>query len=152
MSSATDDVHELLGWEGPAFSVPIERGRIRDFADATFLEDPVYRDLEAARSRGFADLPAPPTFFGSLFYYDRGTHQPELPFDSRRTLHGEQSFEYHRTPVANETLYGRSRVADTFETERSDGGTLTGLEIETTFRDADGDLVLRSTKTVVEVN
>ncbi len=36
----------------------IERGKIREFARATFTIDPVHTDRDAAQAAGFADVPA----------------------------------------------------------------------------------------------
>lgn len=151
-SKSLDALQALVGWTGPAFEVPITADRIRDFAGATEASDPVFRETVEARADGYPDVPAPPTFLGSLFFLDPAEHRPDLGFDSRRTLHGEQAFEYERPPVGGETLYGRVELTDVTERDRSDGGTLTAAELTTTFRDADGDLVVRATSTLLEVN
>src|SRR5690606_5251185 len=45
-----------------ARSYEVGREKIREFADAIGDPDPLYRDSEAARERGYADVLAPPTF------------------------------------------------------------------------------------------
>lgn len=46
--------------------LPIERGRLAFFAKATGETNPVYSDIDAARAAGYADLPAPPTWWVCL--------------------------------------------------------------------------------------
>ena len=104
-------------------TVRVERGRLRSFAHATGQCDPVYLDVDAARSAGHPDLPVPPTFFFSL-----GLESPDpfgyldrLGVDLRLVLHGEQTFTYHRLAYAGDRLILRDQVTDAY-TKR--GGTL----------------------------
>ena len=55
-----------IGHVLPAFTVPVEAGRLRFFAKATGNTDPVYIDEAAARDAGHPNLPVPPTFFFCL--------------------------------------------------------------------------------------
>lgn len=145
------ELESMVGWTSPAFEVPLERGRIRDFAEATFTDDDQYYGATEARANGFEDLPAPVTLFGSLFFVDPDKHEPDIGFDTANTLHGEQAFEFERVPVAGETLYGRTTLSDVYRKDRNNGGRITFAELETTFRDTAGELVLTATKTRMEV-
>jgi hypothetical protein len=146
------ELKSMIGWEGPGFKIELERGRISDFAAATELADPIYFDPIEARAQGFADLPAPPTLFGTLFYYDSEVHEPDLSFDPTQTLHGEQAFEYERVPVANEQLYGKTQLTDVFQRNGTEDDTLVGATLQTTVKDERGNLVLTSEKTLIDVS
>jgi acyl dehydratase len=108
------DVTKALALRLEPLVVTVERGRLAFFARATGQADPVYDDLEAARSAGHPDLPVPPSFYFSL-----ELERPDplgwltlLGVDLRRVLHGEQSFTFHAMAHAGDTLTLRSRVTD----------------------------------------
>lgn len=141
---------DIIGTELPSFSCDVERGRVRFFAEVIGETDPVFSDVEAARAAGHADLPAPPTFlFGYLLDRpDAGQWLDDLGIDLGNLLHAEQSFTYHRTAHAGETLSFRPRIVDTFEKK---GGALQFVVRETEVVAADGSPVatLRETMAVV---
>lgn len=145
------ELEDLVGWRGPAFTVELEQGRVEDFAEAVFDDDPVFSDPAEARSRGLPAPPVPVTLFGSIFYRNLDVHEPELGFDVANTLHGEQEFSFERTPTVGETLYGRTELTDIYQKDRSDGGTITFAELATKYHDVDGELVLTAKKTRLEV-
>ena len=45
----------------PSYEFHVERGKIREFADATGDPNPIYRDPDYAAEMGFAAILAPPT-------------------------------------------------------------------------------------------
>ena len=47
---------------GIEFALPIERGKVREFALAVGEDNPIFYDPEAARREGLPDVVAPPTF------------------------------------------------------------------------------------------
>ena len=110
------DYDRALALDLTAFDVLVERGRLRAFAAAIGESDPVYVDLEAARSAGHRDLPVPPTFLFSLEL------EGEDPFgyldligaDLRGVLHGEQSFDYRGPVHAGDTITVRPRIVEAY--------------------------------------
>lgn len=111
-TKSLDTLQELVGWESPAFTVDVEHGRVADFAEALHDEDPVFTDPVEAQSRGLSGCPVPVTFFSALFYLDQELHEPDLGFRPEEKLHGEQRFEFERTPTAGETLSGKTTLVD----------------------------------------
>ncbi|NUT45734.1 MAG: MaoC family dehydratase [Saccharothrix sp.] len=89
-------------------SPPYEVGRekIREFADAVGEPSPLHRDPEAARTAGYRDVIAPPTFaiVVSLKANDVLVEDPELGLDYSRVVHGDQAFAHHRPIVAGDRL------------------------------------------------
>lgn len=135
----------------PPHSVTVEAGRLRFFAKAIGETNPVYVDEEAARAAGYASLPVPPTF---LFSLDNEKPEPfawfdEVGLDLRKVLHGEQSFTYHRVPVAGETLTFSSRIADIFDKKN---GALEFVVKETRVTDAAARPVAELRSTIVQRN
>ena len=106
-----------IGHTMPAFTVDVERGRLRFFAKAIGQSDPVYADEEAARAAGHAGLPVPLTF---LFCLEMESPNPAavrdlLGLDYKRLLHGEQGFSYHAMAYAGDTLTFSQRIEDIYD-------------------------------------
>lgn len=106
-----------IGHELPAAVLPIERTRLQFFAKAIGETNPVYTDLVAARAAGYPDLPAPPTFLFAA-ELDAGVTERvlgELGIPLAKLLHGEQSFTYHHSACAGDTITVRSVIADIYD-------------------------------------
>jgi len=106
-----------IGHTMPAFTVDVEKGRLRFFAKAIGQTDPVYTDEEAARAAGHPGLPVPPTF---LFCLEMESPNPAsirdlLGLDYKRLLHGEQGFSYHAMAYAGDTLTFSQRLDDIYD-------------------------------------
>lgn len=118
----------------------IERGRLRAFAEAIGETDPVYRDVDAARAAGHADLPVPPTF---LFAAEMDSNRMfELLTDMKvplaRLLHGEQGYTYHQQVHAGDVVTVTSRIANIYDKK---GGALEFVEKISDVRNQDDELV-----------
>ena len=129
-----------IGHVLPAFTVPVEAGRLRFFAKATGNTDPVYTDEAAARDAGHPNLPVPPTFFFCLEMDqpNPGAMRELLGIDYRRLLHGEQHFRYHALAHAGDRLRFEPSVADIYDKK---GGALEFVVRETRVTNQDGALV-----------
>lgn len=117
------------------YTVGVERGRLRLFAQATGQTDPVFFDETAARGAGYPSLPVPPTF---LFCLENEAPDPHelvrvAGLDLGRLLHGEQSFVYHRAACAGDVLTFEPRITDIY-TRRQ--GNLEFVVRETRVSDA----------------
>lgn len=106
---------ELKGKDLGTQTVVIERAPVPIFA-AAVGEDPAGFSAEGD--------PVPPTFPFCWSYW--GTTEGEvagLPIMDLRTrgmiLHGEQGFEYHRTPRIGDVLEGHRVIADVYEKDTS---------------------------------
>lgn len=129
-----------IGHVLPAFTVPVEAGRLRFFAKATGNDDPVYVDDAVARDAGHPALPVPPTF---LFCLEMAGPDPAamrtlLGIDYRRLLHGEQHFRYHAPAHAGDRLRFEPRIADIYDKK---GGALEFVRRETKVTNQHGALV-----------
>lgn len=128
----------------PAYRV--SREKIREFADAIKDPNPAYRDKDAARALGHADVVAPPTMAIRLTL-DAGAQvvlDPELGLDFSRVVHGEERFVHHRPIVAGDVL----EVVATLD----DVKQLAGNDIVTTryeVRTVDGEAVTTAYETLV---
>jgi len=133
-----------IGHVLPAFTVPVEAGRLRFFAKATGNTDPVYTHEGAAHDAGHPNLPVPPTF---LFCLEMEQPNPAaarelLSLDYRSLLHGEQSFRYHAPAHAGDRLRFEPRIADIYDKR---GGALEFVVRETAVKNQHGALVAELT-------
>ena len=104
----------------PTEPYEVSREKIREFAAALRDDNPLYRDAEAARSLGYPDVIAPPTFpiVLTMRASDAVINDPDLGLDYSRVVHGEQGFSYSRPIQAGDVL----QVTVSIESVRSIGG------------------------------
>ena len=127
-----------LGATGEPFVLEVERGKLREFARATFGEP--------------GDV-APPTFLTTAFHWQSGDSDPweQVRMDPSRGLHAEQEFVFHGAPPrAGDRLIGTSRISEIYEKTNRAGQTLTFVVMVTEFRDRSGRLVAETKLTGVE--
>lgn len=98
----------------------VSAAKIREFAEAVGSSDPVHLDAELARSRGYTDVIAPPTFAVLISQRcdARLVADPEAGIDFTRVVHGEQKFTHHRPLTAGDAVVGTLYV----DTVREAGG------------------------------
>jgi acyl dehydratase len=143
---------KFIGWEGPTFSVDVEKGRLKFFAKATGNTNPVYTDEEAAKAAGYPALPAPPTFMFVLDF-----EQPGNPFavldvlgvNIGKILHGEQDFQYKKMIFAGDTITISSKITDIYDKK---GGALEFLVQKYEAKNQQGELVATMTRSIVVRN
>jgi acyl dehydratase len=153
------DFSEYIGMPTSKGTLVVERAPITNFAKAVTDTNPVYRDADAARAEGFADIPAPPTFGFSIQNWGKweelqpadGTPERQPMMEVLGTLmskgglvlHGEQEFVYHQPLTVGQRLTYSGVVKDIYQKATGDR-TMTFMVIEDTYRDESGELVLTS--------
>jgi acyl dehydratase len=99
--------HEMIGHAYPA-SEPylVTPENIAAFADAIGDSNPIYRDVDYAKSLGHASVCAPPTFpiVATMAAMEKSFHDPALNMDYSRIVHSDQRFEYVRPIQAGDKL------------------------------------------------
>jgi acyl dehydratase len=145
------------------FQFPVEAGQIMLFARAAGDPNPVYYDAAAASASEAGGIIAPPTFAQASAQYDpdyplrprigepwfgSGAKESGIPAEQRASggggLHAEQHFEYVRPLRPGDVLTVTTRPGDTWEKQGRRGGKLIFTEQITEYRDASGELVIRS--------
>lgn len=116
----------------PTRGYVVSAAKIREFADAVGATDPVHTDAESARSRGYDDVIAPPTF--AVLIAQQCAAQliadPEAGVDFSRVVHGVQKFVHHRPLTAGDDIIGQLHV-DTVRTVGAHSMVTTRTELAT---------------------
>ncbi|GLW99316.1 MaoC family dehydratase N-terminal domain-containing protein [Microtetraspora sp. NBRC 16547] len=130
--------------ENNVYDIPIERGKIREFARATGSSNPAYLTEQPV---------VPPTFLTTARLAWEPPDQDTMAlvgFDLQRLLHGAEDYEFLRLPRAGETLQVTSEVTERFEKTGKRGGAMKFAIVVTEFRSESGQLVARQRSTLIE--
>ncbi len=125
--------------------LPVERGKIREFARACMSDNVEYVDGRTPVS--------PPTFLTTMNFLMSAESSPlaQVGLDLRRLLHGAQEYVFHGPPPrAGDELTFQTRVEEIYEKEGKRGGAMTFVVTVTEFRDPDGSLVAEARSTAIE--
>jgi hypothetical protein len=136
-----------LGRTGEPFEVEIERGKIREFARATFSANPSYLDDPAPV--------VPPSFLTTMIFWSTPASDPweAVKMDRSRGLHAEQEYIFYGPPPrAGARLTAQSRIDSITTKPGRRGGELTFVVMVTEFRDPSGALVAEARLTGVETS
>ncbi len=98
-------------------SYAVGREKVREYASAVGETNPLYFDVEAARSAGYADVVAPPMF--AVVYAARAVgpalFDPEVGIDFAHMLHAGQEFIWGPPVVAGDEITTTASVKDISE-------------------------------------
>jgi acyl dehydratase len=139
---------EYVGRVYPATApYEVSRVKIAEFADAIGDPSPVYRDAEAARAAGHADVIAPPTFAIVISMASSGgaIADPGLGLNYAMVVHGEQRFEYARPLRAGDVVTAQVTISDIRAV-----GSLSMLTTRTEIKTVGGEQVCTALSTLVE--
>ena len=134
-----------LGQAGEPFAMPIERGKIREYARAIGSSHPDYIDVD--------DPVVPAHFLTTTFFWENDTGNPwdRVAMSPQRGMHAEQEYVFHgEPPRAGIRLMCTSRIDKIYEKTSRSGNELTFVEMVTEFRDSRGVLVAEAKMTAVE--
>ena len=125
--------------------MPIERGKVREYAVATAAARPAYLDDPKA--------PVPPTFLATVVFWKpigetlrsaevlAACAEACVPADLGSLLSLEQEYVYHGPPPrAGETLQTAERLSDIRVKRTRDGRTMVVIRFTVSFHDERGDL------------
>jgi len=141
---------DAAGKTFPSYEFHVERGKIREFADAIGDPNPIYRDPDYSAEMGFAGILAPPTMLRTFLYEPKAASEALKVKDWSYIVHGEQEFEYFAPIVAGDVLTAQDRIAGITEKESRRAGKLQIAVIETTFHNQRGEKVQVARRTLVE--
>jgi N-terminal half of MaoC dehydratase len=129
------------GDDGAPFNWHVEAGKAREFGLACLdpgASDPTY-------------VPITFTEVAAHFWEPPEARAGMDELDRSRLLHGEQEMTYARPIRIGERLTGHTRLKDRYVKTGRRGGEMRFTVFETTFLDEADAVVVRSTKTLLEV-
>ncbi len=143
-TSTTHPAQQLIGKVLFAYDMPVERGKIREFAAATASTNAVYQGV---------DPPVPPTFLTTSMHWE--PQDPPLAtllgLDLSRVLQGGQEYSFiGPLPRAGEDLRAETSVESVTEKRSSRGGAMTVIVVLTRFTRTDGSVAAEGRATVIE--
>ena len=128
----------IVGLEAPPFTVEVEKGAIRKFAEALGDPNPLFSDIEYGRKSTHGGMIAPPTFPTTF----RG-ERPDVKLDrTKPPLFAGQEYEYFRAIKPGDRITCLTRVVDYYEKEGR-RGTLRFVVYETEGVDEKGEKVFK---------
>lgn len=136
--------HRLIGQVLFAYDMPIERGKIREFAAATGTTDPIYQG---------PNPPVPPTFLATAMHWE--PQDPPLAtllgLDLSRVLQGGQEYSFiGQLPHAGDTLHAETSVESVTAKRSGRGGQMTLIVVLTRFLRPDRSVAAEGRATVIE--
>jgi acyl dehydratase len=144
-------MRELIGTVVDRVAFDVERGKIGEFARATFAEDAVHGDRALAAERGFRDVLATGTHVVvSGHHRDQRGFVEKLGLELSRVVVGSVRWRYERPLVAGDSLVGTRRVVADETREGKRGGKMRLVTLETEFVDQDGLLAVTQREVLIE--
>jgi acyl dehydratase len=134
----------------PPYEFRVERGKIKEFANALGDHNPIYRDPDSEAAKAVGGILAPPTLLRSFLYEPRDAVGALKVADWSYIVHGEQEFEYLAPVLAGDVLTAQDRIASVTEKESRRAGKLQIAVIESVFHNQRGEKVQIARRTLVE--
>lgn len=139
-------VNDDTGPEPTSYTMPVERGKIREFARATGSDAPEYV--------GEPEPSIPPTFLRTAAFWqpaDAVSPLAGVGLNLSRILHGEQEYVLPGPPPrAGAVLTVKPRLESIAEKKGKRGGKMRFIAVVEDFTDEDGQLVAQSRSTLIE--
>lgn len=140
-----------VGTEVDRVEFQIEQGKIREFARATFTEDPVHTDPTAATAAGWSALPATATHVVVAGHFrDQRGFVEALGLDIGRVVVGAVDWTYHRPLLAGDAIVGVRTVLADDSREGRRGGSMRVVALQTDYRMTDGTIAVSVVETLIE--
>lgn len=136
----------LVGSSYPATErYVVSAAKIAEFASATGAASLLHFDREAARSAGYRDVVAPPTFAVIVAQRAEAAYieDPASGVDFSRVVHAEESFRHHRPICAGDVL-----AADVHVEAVTHRGGISMVTTRAEIADAEGRPVSTVTSTL----
>jgi acyl dehydratase len=136
----------LKGKEYQEVTFEVTRPEVVAFAEAIGEGNPIYRDAEAAKTAGYPEQVAPPTFITRIQIMTSGqvVLDQELGLDYTRVVHGEQQYDWRRPLLVGDTVSATPRLADIYAR-----GPNEFLVIEADIKDRSGETVIVARSTLL---
>ncbi|WP_166909138.1 MaoC family dehydratase N-terminal domain-containing protein [Mycobacterium sp. DL440] len=156
-----DKVRACVGDASETSTATIDALMSQRYARAIGETNPLYVDVEYARSKGYANVLVPPNFLPSYLDWSDGGAENELrpdgtppgemewvPLEGVRLMGGGEEMIFHSPLVAGTEVVMHS-VLDSAESRESKSGPMLILHIRNSYVTSDGAPILTSIRTVL---
>ena len=137
---------DAVGKEWPATTYQVGREKIKEYASALGIDNPVHFDVGEAHRAGFRDVVAPPMF--AVVYSSPAVApailDPEVELNFAAMVHGGQEFEWDEPACSGDEI---TTTAKCLSIEEKDGKGF--YVFETNSVNQDGGQVARGTWTLI---
>ncbi len=146
----TDEMRSVIGVESQPWTHEVTSTSVRAFARGVGYTDRVYFDEAAAKTAGYRNLPAPPTYLGTPVFIPGESSDtfsgpkdagPSIDHGLPNLLDGGTETEYFDDICAGDTLTVTSQIVDLSTREGRSTGTMLITTNETRVVNQDGKLV-----------
>ena len=146
----TQEMRAQIGKESPPWTHEVTTTSVRAFARGVGYTDPVYYDVDAARTAGYRNLPAPPTYLGTPVFIPGKSSDtfsgpiegaPRVDHGLSGLLDGGTETEYFDAICAGDTLTVVSKLAALDVRSSKSLGKMLIATNETTYTNQDGKVV-----------
>ncbi len=139
---------DLVGTKLEAFSIDVERGKIKEFCQAIGETNPIYTDVAAAKEAGYEDTPAPPTFQTSFAFWGVGFDEfweglGKLGIDTTRLLHMKEEYEYVKPLYPGMTIHSQAEIVDVKI------GKMNMVTMRNEYKDDKGEVCIKADMAIV---
>lgn len=155
-SNVMEELKKFLGSTTPPGVNEVERGAIRRYAEAVGDLDPLYSDVEYARSSKYKGIISPPGFFGWPTKVSTGAMEMMAPIFEVlfkaglfRILDGGVEYDFYLPVRADDILTWYARFADAKERVGKTGEKMVFITMEITYMNQNGDLVAKRRQTFI---
>lgn len=144
-----EDRAAIVGKKFPEYTFVVERGKIREFAEAIGDMKDIYLDPGKAALAGYADVTAPPTFGTAINLWgglDFMKMCQGMNLDSVKVLHGEQEYIYSGDIVAGDVITAATALVGYTEKKN-----MHVFKLETVYFNQRKEEVLKSRHLILEL-
>ena len=146
-SVITDEMRAAVGVESEPSVYEIEKEPIRRWAESIGDPNPLYRDEEYAKKKGYKSIVAPPAFIAQYAFPTKvGGSKATFRSPFTRNLNGGNEYEVFKPIVAGDTITATRKIADMRE-RAGRMGTMLIIIQESTFKNQDGEIVAKARST-----
>lgn len=156
-----EEIRQHVGTSTPPVRATMDPILVCRYARAIGENNPIYFDVEAARSQGYDDVVVPPNFLPSYLDWTDGgpleglrpdgTLQDEmdfLPTEGVRIMGGGEEMVFHSPCLVGTEVVFTSHF-EQISARESSSGLMFVLKLREEYTTADGDLLMTSTRTVL---
>lgn len=137
---------DLVGTKLKAYTITVERGKIREFCMAIGETNPVYTDVKAAKEAGFEDTPIPPTFQTSFQFWgypEIFDDMARMGIDTNRLLHMKEEYTYLKPVYPGTVIHAEGEVVDVKT------GKMDMVTFKTTYKSESGEALIEAEMAIV---